>query len=294
MEPRPWYTYILLSSDGHYVVSHTEDLERVEKNPRDGIPPGEVGMGAASYQLVFVEPARNKPAAVFREAQIRRLPGAKFRALIETRPYRRPDPEPEVPAPKAPPQAERRVWTREDVARLQAELTEYCHASTFEEQVIGRISGVLEQMRSAYRQQADLFDAAQIEQLKLWGHRMDLLTRFLELVEDFDLISDRADFNDAVTELKEIQSEFAGMKLEQRIAREMRALQQQLPRIQAQTRNKGLAAIERQAPKCKNNHPMTLRQGPDNWFWGCSKFPNCRETQELSEEQQIQLAQLNG
>jgi ssDNA-binding Zn-finger/Zn-ribbon topoisomerase 1 len=41
-------------------------------------------------------------------------------------------------------------------------------------------------------------------------------------------------------------------------------------------------------PECSS--PMKLRQGKKGWFLGCSKYPKCRGTREVSAQMQEQLA----
>ena len=42
-------------------------------------------------------------------------------------------------------------------------------------------------------------------------------------------------------------------------------------------------------PECGS--PMKVRQGRKGWFPGCSKYPKCRGTREVSAQMQEQLAE---
>ena len=69
-----------------------------------------------------------------------------------------------------------------------------------------------------------------------------------------------------------------------RIAKEMRELQGKRAGLRQTARSKAIAKIESKSMRCFKGHDMVLRKGK-GWFWGCSKFPKCRETRKLTDSE---------
>jgi predicted GIY-YIG superfamily endonuclease len=78
----PWYTYILLCSDGSYYVGHTEDVTA-------RLALHNAGRGAIytahrrPVVLVYSESSPSKSIAITREKQIKKWSHAKKQALAE-------------------------------------------------------------------------------------------------------------------------------------------------------------------------------------------------------------------
>jgi putative endonuclease len=83
--PAPFYVYILQCSDGSYYVGYARDPEeRLQRHNK--------GRGSAwtrrrlPVRLAYSEPAPDEPAAMAREAQLKRWSAAKKAALINSDP----------------------------------------------------------------------------------------------------------------------------------------------------------------------------------------------------------------
>jgi hypothetical protein len=76
------------------------------------------------------------------------------------------------------------------------------------------------------------------------------------------------------------------------VAKAIRELDEKLPAIQErdeanrQFRLGGrIYALEQNPRLCSQGHPMVIRTEPRGNFWGCSQFPLCWKTAQLTPEQ---------
>ncbi len=146
----------------------------------------------------------------------------------------------------------------------------------------------LAEMQVLFRSNRHLFDAEIIgflQNARYFAHRFN---QFAEVIEGFEDIVDRADFDEAMEQLTALRQDFKGLKMEQRVGREIRQLQTLLPTLREaakrkrfMNKNRVIARLNSHAPKCKDGHPMVLREGTPP-FWGCSFFPRCWGKRTLS------------
>jgi hypothetical protein len=83
-----------------------------------------------------------------------------------------------------------------------------------------------------------------------------------------------------------------GFPVGRRIAKEIRELNERLPEIRQQDEGRRqfrLSArtleLEKTPRLCPRRHPMVIREGTRGHFWGCSRYPFCSATAQLTAEE---------
>ena len=90
-----------------------------------------------------------------------------------------------------------------------------------------------------------------------------------------------------------VDGALADYAVAERAIEELEALPAVLPAIQAEEQDEEEARkqrVLREAAPCPAGHPMSLRRGKRGMFWGCTEYPTCRETRELSADERARLA----
>ena len=106
------------------------------------------------------------------------------------------------------------------------------------------------------------------------------------------------EYKEVVSRLTQTKDALAGFPVAKRVAKEIRALSEKLPAIRDQDeaqrkfrRSSRIAQLilEQNPRHCPRNHPMVIREGRRGYFWGCSRYPFCEETAQLTAEEEDAL-----
>jgi hypothetical protein len=161
---------------------------------------------------------------------------------------------------------------------------------TSEEDLLAVIGRGLASLRAAFAAHREEFSAANIEFLRGLAPISEALRRFVVLKGDLPAVADLVEYESAVNQLVAIRDALAGLPVAGRPAGEIRALSERLPEIRGQEVAQRRFRLDAGAPLCRMGHPMFVRQGSRGHFWGCSQFPFCRETVQLTPGQAALLS----
>lgn len=117
------------------------------------------------------------------------------------------------------------------------------------------------------------------------------LEAFTLLLEDMQDTSSMDEYDDTMKALTHLSETFDGFEVRKRIQKEIREFRGKFGHLARAAQRQEASAIERLAPKCKCNRPMTLRKGPNSQFWGCRSYPHgCNTRRRLTEEEAVRAA----
>lgn len=158
--------------------------------------------------------------------------------------------------------------------------------STFsEEELLRAIDDRLITLRQLFRSQKSVFSPGDIEFLKSLASISDQLRSFIQLKEELVDIRTIEDYEALVSRLSE-----------KRVKKEIRELSERLPDIRQQDEanrqirvNRRIIDLEQNPPRCRYNHVMVIREAQHGFFLGCSRFPFCHLTTQLTPEQMDRL-----
>jgi len=160
---------------------------------------------------------------------------------------------------------------------------------TPEDTLLGVIADRLTALRQSFPSHRPLFTPADIEFLKSLGVISDQLGKFIELKEELLSVGSLKDYEDIVSRLTRAKGALARFPVGRRVAKEIRALNERLPVIREQDEanrrfrlNSRTLDLEENPRHCPRNHPMTIREGTHGHFWGCSRYPFCSATGQLT------------
>jgi hypothetical protein len=163
---------------------------------------------------------------------------------------------------------------------------------TAEDRLVAIIADRLISLRQLFRSHRSLFAPSDIEFLKSLTAVSEHLRAFIELREDLLGVDSLKEYTDIVGRLACAKSALVCFPVARRIAKEMRGLNERLPVIREQDeahRQFRLKArildLQQNPRRCPRNHPMVIRGHQGGHFWGCSRYPFCYETAQLTSEQ---------
>jgi hypothetical protein len=184
----------------------------------------------------------------------------------------------------------------ESLALYISELLSILATEVREALVAQEVRARLVVLREAYKRNKKIFSSEQIQWLQDVRAKGEIIQSFIELKEEFELANDTQDFQDLLAKLSQLRQSLHGTGVARRIDKEIRSLRERFPDL---LQNEAIAKatmqisvineLDRKAPTCPRGHKMTIRSGPTGYFWGCSEFPNCFTSQQLSCEQQGQI-----
>ncbi len=161
-----------------------------------------------------------------------------------------------------------------------------------EDELFGVIVDRLAFLRRAYASQRSLFTPSDIEFLKSVNVISDHLRAFIELREELLTVGSIDEYEDILRRLTHAKNALASFPVGRRVAKEIRELNERLPAIREhdearrQFRTDARILELQQNPRyCARNHAMVIRKGSHGYFWGCSRYPFCDETAQLSAEE---------
>ena len=169
-----------------------------------------------------------------------------------------------------------------------------------DEKLLAIIDDQLPVLRQLFRSQRSAFTPGDIEFLTSLTGVLDHLRAFADLKEESIDVGSVREYEDIVIRLTQIKSALADIPVGKRVAKAIRELGEKLPAIQQndeanrQFRRSGrIHVLEHDAPLCLSNHSMVIRIGSrGDSFWGCSRYPFCKNRAQLTPEQRDLLLPL--
>ena len=152
------------------------------------------------------------------------------------------------------------------------------------------LSAGLLRLRALYPQHRAAFQPADIQFLQRIGRVAEAAEDFGDLMDDLPGVTSDGEVVSYGEALSELLATLSGTGLELRVRRELRVLQQRAPgaaqRIRAAGRAQRLRELEIRAWPCRCGEAMTLREGKGGGlYWGCSTWPRCAYTHQLTDKQ---------
>jgi hypothetical protein len=161
-----------------------------------------------------------------------------------------------------------------------------------EDELLGIIVDRLTALRQVFRSQRFVFTPGDIEFLKSLARLSDHLCAFVELREEAVDVGSVKEYEEILTRLTRTKSAFADLPVGKRVAKAIRELEEKLPAIRQndeanrQFRLGARIHILEQNPRlCPRGHRMVIRTGKSGEFWGCTQFPWCWKTAQLTPQQ---------
>ncbi|HWB96267.1 MAG TPA: hypothetical protein VG672_06180 [Bryobacteraceae bacterium] len=163
------------------------------------------------------------------------------------------------------------------------------------------ITGRLAVLCRSFPSHRSLFTPGDIEFLQSLGGISDHLRAFIELEGELLGVDSLTEYENIVRRLVQAKNALASFPVARQVAKEIRALNERLPAIreqdEAQRKSRLEARIldwEQNPRRCLHNHAMVIRQGTHGYFWGCSRYPFCRATAQLTRAENGLLTSQSG
>jgi hypothetical protein len=149
--------------------------------------------------------------------------------------------------------------------------------------------GLLQDLRREWKRNREDFSGDQIQELKALANKVKLIRSFVDEMDDVKYIRTQEEARETIQRFSKLVIEFEGTVVLARIYKEIReikeikpTLERELDIINRRDHNKLLS----KAPKCTRcGNMMILQSGNYGHFWGCSNYPNCYGTKNLSEDE---------
>jgi hypothetical protein len=158
------------------------------------------------------------------------------------------------------------------------------------------IENSLNLLRNYYKANRKAFSDAQINYLKNIAETNKTLKRYIDLKNYINMISSTESYFELDSEFKELQTHFKEYAIVHDIGESRKKLKNRIPDIdkyyekkKEEDLNYKIIILEKNALKCIMGHQMTIRRGEYGYFWGCSSFPNCHHTKNLSMKEEDYL-----
>ena len=158
------------------------------------------------------------------------------------------------------------------------------------QRLVATIPPALQRLRALYPANRRAFHPDDIRFLQRVARVVEAAEDFHDLAEDLPDVRGDGDVVSYLDALCDLLIPLSGTALELRIRREIRTLQQRSPgaaaRMKADARVHRLRALETRAWPCRCGAVMTLRESQGGGlFWGCSTFPRCQYTHQITDKQ---------
>ena len=159
-----------------------------------------------------------------------------------------------------------------------------------EDELVGVIADRLPALRKAYPSYRSSFAPDDIDFLKSLGVIWKVLQVFIELKEELASVSDLKEYDEMDSRLTQALAPLAHYPVGRRIAKELRGLKERLPAIREQDEarqqdRRNVRILDFQPRQCPRHHPMVVREGSRGYFWGCTSYPFCSATGQLTHEE---------
>ncbi len=179
-----------------------------------------------------------------------------------------------------------------DVERAIVVLEECIRATGSELDVVERLDRGLEALRASYRRSQESFGPADLKRLGFVAHIRELAAELMQLRQEIACARDLRDARGIETALVELEEGLRETMIVKRARKELsdldairgcqRASKEDLQQARAAAQ---LREMQARADACPQRHRMVLRESKRGLFWGCSRYPACRATRDLSEKE---------
>lgn len=170
---------------------------------------------------------------------------------------------------------------------------EHCVETTASElDLVEQIDDGLQGLRDSYRRAKENFAPAELTRLWFASHIRDLAKDLMQVRQEIAAVRDDRDYRALESALVELEEGLRDTAIVARVRKELadfsgksaslRATTEDLARAKAAARQREMQA---RADACQQGHRMVLRESSRGLFWGCSRYPACRSTRNLSEEE---------
>jgi hypothetical protein len=183
-----------------------------------------------------------------------------------------------------------------DVQRTIDELKSSLEHSVAEEELLETITGKLATLRKAYLTDRQSFTGDHLAFLKSLAPVSDHLRAFVEIKEELADVRGLKHYGFLMNRLADLKGALASFAVGKRVGKEIRELNEKLPDIRQQDEadeqsrlSARIIDLEQSERRCSHNHIMVIREGRYGYFWGCSRFPNCEQTKQLTSEEKGKL-----
>ncbi len=120
----------------------------------------------------------------------------------------------------------------------------------------------------------------------------DHLRAFIELKEELVSVDSLKEYEDVLCRLVRAKGALARFPVARRVGKEIRELIERLPAIREQDEarrqfrlNARILDLERNPRRCPRRHPMVIGEGEHGHFRGCSRYPFCYATAQLTPQE---------
>ena len=168
--------------------------------------------------------------------------------------------------------------------------------SIAEEELLEAITSKLAILRKQYAFDKNSFTKDQIAFLKSLTPLSTSLNSFISLKEELVYVRSLKHYSFLTNQLVDIKNALQSFPIHKRVAKEIRELNERLPLIRQEDEIKQQSRLdartidlEQNPPRCPRQHTMVIREGRYGYFWGCSKYPACQYTEELSPNEKDKL-----
>lgn len=183
-----------------------------------------------------------------------------------------------------------------DIERIIGELKSSLEHSVAEEKLLETIMDNLAALRRAYASNRESFTEDHIAFLKSLTPVSDHLRSFIEIKEELTYVNSLKHYTFLMNQLTDLNGALEPFAVRKRVGKEIRELIERLPQIRQQDDakeqsriNARIVDLEQQVPHCPRNHRMVIREGRYGYFWGCSLYPVCEQTKQLSTQEKDKL-----
>ena len=170
---------------------------------------------------------------------------------------------------------------------------EHCIQTTASElDLVEQIDDGLECLRASYRCAKGSFEPADLKRLWFASHIRALAQDLMQLRQEIAAVRDDRDYRALESALVELEEGLRDTAVVTRVRKELAELEGKSPSLRAtkeELAEARAAARERETEArvdpCPQGHRMVLRESKRGLFWGCSHYPACRATRNLSKEE---------
>lgn len=150
---------------------------------------------------------------------------------------------------------------------------------------------LLQELRKAWKTQRAEFTNEDVATLKKLADQISAVKNFIEEQDEFRYISTIEESDEIIDRLYSIIEILKDLKIAGRIRKEIREMIERQSNLPPQAESVRSAAIKGAVTRLLSNSPqcpkcggqMQLRGKNEDFFWGCSKFPNCWGKKQLSK-----------
>jgi hypothetical protein len=188
-----------------------------------------------------------------------------------------------------------------DIQKSIDELRFSLEHSLKEVELLGIISNKLTALRQTFSSNKALFTADNVEFLKKLTPISDGLRSFIELKPELSSVNGLKHYTFLMNHLVDIRNSLRAFAICKRVDKEIRELREKLAYVRLQDAakqesqlNARILDLEQNPRHCSHKHQMAIREGRYGYFWGCSRYPMCQQTTQLTAVEKNALYSLGN